>query len=359
MVPRKLAEALFRNLWILILPVVIVPALVLTMVKSTPEYQSSATVWVAQPEGIDTGALTAGGSPYKTPAENQVQVFYDLLSTRAFRIDIAVNAKIIEPGASTELQEIASTYVAQRVLVATQGNNLISVRTRGATADDAYNMANAVIHQYELRSAEETSRQATIAAAYYTEQLTLAQTELDKRTEDLATYIATKTPLIDPALRLSDAGYLRLNSRVESQAKVVDTLTESLQDVNLKLTSAPQSQEAMFNVQDAPTFPLFPTPVSITTRIGFPVAGLLLGLMISAGYLYLVFRLDQTIRTSEDLEGLGVPLLGYIPEMQKGPGAGLWQYTPFAFMMRHRARGYARRVAASIASLSINQGGAS
>jgi capsular polysaccharide biosynthesis protein len=358
LVPRKLAEALFRNLWVLILPIVIVPALILVLVKSTPVYESAATVWVAQPDGIDPGALTAGGSVYKSPAENQVQVFYDLLSTRAFRIAIAEDAKLIDASASRELQDQASDYVATRVAVSAEGNNLIAIRATGATADDAYGIANAVISQYQARAADETGRQATIAVSYYTEQLNVAQAELDSRQGELAAYIAANPALVDPATRVSDAGYIRLNSRVESQTKVVDGLNTSLQDVQLKAQSAPQSLEAVFNVQDAPTFPQLPEPASMTKKVGYPFAGLLLGALISASYLYLVFRMDQTIRTDEDLAGLELPLLGYVPEIQKGPGAGLWQYTPFAFLMRHRARGYARRVAASIASLSINQGGA-
>lgn len=138
----------------------------------------------------------------------------------------------------------------------------------------------------------------------------------------------------------------------------MDALAGSLQDVELKAESAPQTQEALFKVQDAPKLPVAPLPESITTKVGYPLAGAILGAFISAAYVYILYRMDQTIRTTSDLSGLGVPLLGYVPEIRKGPGAGLWRYTPFAWLMRARARHYARRVAASIANLPAHQGGA-
>lgn len=151
-IPRKLVEAVFRSLWVVLLPVILVPVLVIALTESPMVYQSNATAWVARPEGIDSGALAQSESIYRSPAENQVQVFNDLLATSSFRTDIAIDAKLIPAAPGEDLLAVATDYVWRNVSVYTLGTNLIGIRAKGATPEDAYRIANAVIRQYELRS---------------------------------------------------------------------------------------------------------------------------------------------------------------------------------------------------------------
>src|SRR5690606_15038567 len=103
-----------------------------------------------------------------------------------------------------------------------------------------------------------------------------------------------------------------------------------------------------FAVQDAPTLPQVPLGVSMTSKYGLPMAGMMLGLSIGAAYLYFSYRTDHTIRSAEDLATLEVPLLGSVPELQAAP---LWaRYTPLAWLIRWRRRDFARKTAASISS---------
>lgn len=351
MVPRKLVEAFFRSLWILILPVVLVPALVIILVDEEPSYVSEATVWVTRADELEATALTANANPYLTPAQNQVLVFQDLLSTRAFRIDVAIDARLVEPAAPESELTLAANEVGRSIGVSALGTNLVGLEARAATPEEAIALLAAILRQYQVRSAEETGRQTTIAESYYREQLDIANAELEKRQGDVTAYLAENPRLINSLeAREADAQYVRLAGRVERQAEVVDNLHTALQEVQLKAKSAPQSQEAIFSVQDAPSFPDAPASASLMSKVGYPFAGMVFGLLIAASYLYLTYRADQTIRAHSDLEGLGVPLLGYVPELRKGPGAGLWQYTPFAWLLRQRSRSYARRVAASIAA---------
>ena len=143
---------------------------------------------------------------------------------------------------------------------------------------------------------------------------------------------------------------------IRDRTILVQGLTSKRFDAELSVKSAETSQAATFNVQDAPRLATAPQTSGMMKRFGLPLAGMLFGAFISAAYLYLVYRLDQTIRTASDLSDAGVTLLGYVPEIQKGPGAGLWQYTPFGWLMKQRQRGYARKVAASIASIPLHEG---
>ena len=100
----------------------------------------------------------------------------------------------------------------------------------------------------------------------------------------------------------------------------------------------------MVDEAELPGAPLPPSPVS---RYGYPMAGMLFGALISAAYLYLMFRTDHTIRSSQDLQGIGVPVLGFVPWLepqQQGPQ----QSNRFGFVKRRVERDFARNVAASL-----------
>lgn len=356
LVPRKLVEAGFRNLWVLLLPILVVPVIVTFLTRETTVYNSGATIWTQQTEGVDAGPLTASTNPYITPAENQVKVLYDLLTTQTFRTDIALAAGLVSTTSSQDDLQAASDYVGQSVTVAALGTNLIGLRVATPVADDSYKIANAFIQEFQRRALEENVRLAQVKIGYYDEQITAASAELDKRRDSLNVYVAANPKVADPDLTVYDAQFESLKASVDTQTILVQGLISKRFDAELSVKSAETSQAATFQVQDAPRLATEPQASSMTKRFALPIAGMLFGAFISAAYLYMVYRLDQTIRTSEDLVDAGVPLLGYVPEIQKGAGAGLWQYTPLGWLMKQRQRGYARKVAASIASIPVHEG---
>lgn len=356
LVPRKLVEAGFRNLWILLLPILIVPVAVTFLTREETVYNSGATIWTQQTEGVDSGPLATSTNPYITPAENQVKILYDLLATQTFRTDIALTAKLVTATSSQDELTDASDYVGKSISVAAIGTNLIGLRVATPIAADSFDIANAFVIEFQERALAESVRLAQVKIDYYDEQLSLASAELDERRNDLNIYVAANPKVVDPNLKLYDAQYESLKASVDTQTILVQGLTSKRFDAELSVKSAETSQAATFNVQDAPRLATAPQSAGMMKRFGLPLAGMLFGAFISAAYLYLVYRLDQTIRTASDLSDAGVTLLGYVPEIQKGPGAGLWQYTPFGWLMKQRQRGYARKVAASIASIQLHEG---
>lgn len=356
LIPRKLAEAAFRNLWVLLLPMVLLPVTVILLARDVPTYVSGATIWTQPLEGVNSGPLSTSGSVYNTPAVNQVQVLNDLLATRTFRTDIAIAARLVSAGASERELNKAADYVLESVAVQAIGTNLVGLVVTTPVAADSYAIAVSFINEYQRRASEESTRDATVRIAYYEDQLTLAQAELDDRLADLNAYVTANPKVVDPDLTPWDATYERLKASVDQQNTLVQDLTSKRFEAELSVKSAEGAQGAVFTVQDPPRLATDANPVSIVKKLGLPLAAMGFGAFLAVGYLYVVFRLDQTIRTSEDLEGMGVPLLGYVPEIQKGPGAGAWQYTPFGWLMKQRQRGYARKVAASIASIPVQEG---
>lgn len=345
MIPRKLLEAAFRQFWVLALPILLAPIVVFELVDTAPTYRSQATVWVSQPDNIDPGVFSRAASPWETPAQVQAQVLRDLLATKSFREAVAAEAGI--------RGEDAAQVVSREVFIATSGTSLVTIGGLSKSADHPQPLVTAVVDQFKEKSAAESDRAANVSVEYFTKQLELASKELDVRRSELAAYLQANPRAAEPTR--VDANYLRLQGKVDSQAKLVDGLVSSLQESQRKLASAPQSLEAKFNLQDPATRPE-EVSTSLTKRAGYPAAALLFGLAISASYLFLLFRTDHAIRSTQDLAGLPVPLLGYVPELPRRYQNLLEAVTPLRWIPWARHRDYARAVAASISIIPVQEG---
>jgi capsular polysaccharide biosynthesis protein len=212
---------------------------------------------------------------------------------------------------------------------------------------DAHDIVAAVIDEYLARAVNEIQINAEVSEQYYSQQLAVAQQAVLDKNAELQEYLGSHPKAVDPTNPASrEVAYLTLQGQLQSRAAIVTSLQASLQSVQLRAASAPQTQQAQFAVQDMPNEPTAPLPVSLTTRVGTPMAGMLLGLLIGAAYVYVAYRTDHTIRSGEDLGALKVPILGAVPQLQPAPG--ILRYTPIGWFIAWQRRDFARRTAASI-----------
>lgn len=355
MIPRKLAETFFRRLWLLVIPIVLVPVLAFLLVETPVEYESSARIWVSRVDTIDAGSSQARNGNEKSPAEVQIEVLGDLLATDAFRLEVAAEAGLVTNEATAAERLAAVIAVGRAVTIGTIGPNLFGLTAKLGDADAARRVADAVISRYQLRIKSDADREAAVVLDYFQSQLGVANDELARVQGELAAYVLLHpTPAND--LLTPDAEYLRLKGKVDAQVKVVDRLNASLQDAQLAAVAEPTSQLATFNVQDAPLTPDMPIPTSIAARAIYPAAGLFLGLFISAAFLYLSYRTDYSVRSREDLAGLPVPLLGYVPELKHRRRGLLRKLSPLRLF--GRPRGEAAVIASSISRVTDHSAGA-
>lgn len=347
MIPRKLLEAVFRRWWLLAVPLVLAPLLVMKLTATTPQYKSVATVWVAQPSNIASTAIGRSTNPYQTVADAQAQAMRDLLNTKAFREAVA-DAAGIEGSARGDI-------VGRAVGAGTAGANLVQIWATGYDPKAVQALVTGVVTQYQARAAAESQRQTSISVEYYNNQISVARAELDARITALNSYLRDHPGAGDP--KNGDLAYQRLAGAAESQTKVVDGLLSLLQEAQRTAASAPQSLEAIFSVQDPANLPTKPEPVSASKRYGYPAAGLLFGLLIATTYVYVTYRTDHTIRGMDDLAYVGVPVLGFVPEIQAArPGRRTVLLAPLGWVRHRRDRDYARRVAASISPVALKEG---
>lgn len=338
MIPWKLVDAVFGKLWLLIIPIILVPLVTVTMTRSEPEYTSRANIWVSRPDDVDTGVLLRTAPYWESPAQAQANVMGDLLSTDSFRAAVAADAGIQGPEAEDR--------VGSAVSISASGNNLISVAAQTPDPADAPAIVTAIISEYQNRETQAASETASLQVDYFTTQLSLATEELEARQETLFAYEA-ENPAPESGVRANDVQHNVLVSSVESQQLIVDSILEALQEAQRDAAAAPQALAATFNVQD-PASDAEMLGVSMTQRFGYPVAALLFGVAISATYLYVVYRTDHAIRTSQDLTDLPVPLLGFVPQLRRRGEPGLLNRAPLRWFNPRRNRDYARSVAASM-----------
>ncbi len=344
MIRGKLVETIFRRLWVVAIPIVIVPLFVVVMTEGFPTYESHAKVWVTSPVG-DAQPAIGHTNTFMTPAQNQTQALNDLLATQSFRRSVVLDAGIAKQTDSES--SIASAASDLKVSATSSGVNLLTVTAQAGSAERAQAIVSGVVDVYLARATSEVQRDASLSAEYYKQQLTVAQKSLDQRRSDLAAYLAANPRAADPTNAASlDINYRTIVQHVDTQQKLVDSLQLQLQGVGLREASAPQSQEASFNVQDPASKPSGPMPVPSTRRFGLPAAAMLFGILIAAGYVYFAYHTDHSIRSSEDLQGLGVPLLGAVPELR--PAGPILRYTPIGWFIAWRKRDFARQTAASI-----------
>jgi len=377
LIPRKLVSLALRSLPLLLLPIVLAPALVLYLQSgsSSGQYQSNATIWVLDPDQIQRASLDVENA-YLTPAQRQASVLRDLLMTESFRLQVAERAGLIgadatggEPdnaggltpgdrsaanidpaelaaGMTEDQRTIVTRIVGSALAVTASGANLLTVTSTYPDPAVAQALGRGAIAAYDERLRAESERQDRITLEYFDEQLSVAETELIRRRDALNAYIQANANVDLSAS--GDIQYRSLLGEFQSQDAIVANLNEAIQSTQLSAVSSSQALAARFNVLDEPSLPRLPITPSRMQQFGLPVAALMLGVMLSAAYLLVTYRLDHTIRSTEDLRGIGVPFLGYTPRLS--PNGRRW----LPRVLRRREGAHARHAAASFAFRKAN-----
>ncbi|HWO94071.1 MAG TPA: hypothetical protein VNL92_04845, partial [Dehalococcoidia bacterium] len=218
--PRKLVEAAFRHKLLLALPIVLVPALVFLFYPSPEdEYVSETTVWVETPSFAAQVTQPAPVYPILTPAQQQAEVLRQMLTTRSFRENAAIDAKLVTPEAPEADRSEAATEIGERISIVERGENLIAIEARGTSPQHAQALALGFLKEYNDRVIFEAGRTTQLTTDYYMGQLNLAQAELAKRRQEAQAYLTAHPKAYES--KAPDFTYDSLIARVNEQAAVV------------------------------------------------------------------------------------------------------------------------------------------
>ena len=343
MVPRKIVERAVRSLPLLLLPMIIMTALALALGNRESRYVATATVLTTERQNIEARGISGDGNPYTTPAGRHAQTLNELLRTRAFRADVAYAAGLLDreaiaaaPPERADSQVNEAVTIVSRAIAVTGGGTLLTLAATTTSPALSQALVTATVQRYEERQREEAVRQRDVAIEYYSQQIAIAQTELQKHQANLTTYLGSRGR---PAAGAVDLEYNTLVGKLTAQEGVMAGLQLALQQVHFQGATADQSLESRFSVQDAARLPSEPIPMGPTERYGYAALALGLAIALAVSYLYVTYRTDHTLRSAEDFAGLPVPLLGYLPTVQ----------LPWYRRLSPRRANLARRLAAATA----------
>ncbi|OQY84317.1 MAG: hypothetical protein B6D40_05630 [Anaerolineae bacterium UTCFX3] len=113
----------------------------------------------------------------------------------------------------------------------------------------------------------------------------------------------------------TSAGLNQLQTTLNLYQNIYVSLLNNLEQVRLaKAQNTPNVVQVEPAV--APTLPISPRPLQTSALAGA------VGLMLAAGIAFLIEYLDDTLKTMEDVEqALGLPVVGYIAQIQYEPGS--------------------------------------
>ena len=282
---RRLIEAFFRHKWLVLLPAILIPLLVVpvALVTTPPQFESRATIWVDRP----TYLRYAERPEYLTsPAGEHGGTLGELLRTSSFRADVAKRTPLAPLTETPQGERKLEQYFKKSVFLAPNGNNLLSLRARSDSPEGARDVVQALIAAYRERAAADRQAQAQLAISFYEERLRTWRNDI-----------------------------------------LSDRIRQSLENAQYDYAVAQQSQEVAFRVVDQPNVPAERTGILTKGLVVVIVVSLVTGVTLSALTLLALARMDNSVRTVSELLPVA-PVLGAVPVIADALDEQLGRLTP-------------------------------
>jgi uncharacterized protein involved in exopolysaccharide biosynthesis len=333
-VVRKFLETFFRHKWLFLTPPVVIPLVVgvWTYLNAPTSYEATASISVSRPRYISY----SDGDPssqWRTPAQLEIARIQELLTTRAFVMDIARRTSLAPfVGSPTSEVRIWSVVNAQQVRLLANGDHVVKVLVRSPRPDLSYEVVKALLDAHSEKTMADQAIQADVAISFYGARLQEVEATLAKSNAALRRYVATARPTTSGSTRAAsdaprptvvDPQLDELQSRAELDSNDVERARSVLEQARLQSMAAQQGRQLGFQVMDPPEVPIFRSRDRRAMMLA-PIAGLLVGLILSGVVLVLLVATDRSLRTQTDLPE-GSSILGALPVLRRKPlprGAG-------------------------------------
>jgi uncharacterized protein involved in exopolysaccharide biosynthesis len=305
-------EVIFRHRFVLGAPIVFGFALapLLFWASQSTQYSSYASVWVERPTDLSGGSFTEF-DPYVSPAQNQAASMGELLLINSFA------ARIVQ-GVFPERQATEEDILQLRrtVFFRAAGSHVLYISARSSDPAVAQRTVKAVVDEYSKLYRTQIKDRAERAKAFYKEQLTTARASLEAASADLQAYLARNPQMASvdltdpPSSALRDTEFARLLSAEQIAQGHHQELLDKYSESQLSSNSA-DGASANFMVMDEPLLPTQPISPSKRAIVMPLFLGVGLGVSLSGGIFFLLWRLDRTVRLPQDiaLAGLDIPVM--------------------------------------------------
>jgi uncharacterized protein involved in exopolysaccharide biosynthesis len=312
-VVRRLLETFFRRWWLYVLPLALFAMVgVAKGLDSGSGYQSVGVVDVSKGTLLSQLTSIRGDNfGYETPAAATARTMNSLLRTDQFIEAVAKAAGVTD---AVKQGQLTPFELQQSIAASPDGDTLLQVVATTKNPELSARLAKGTIDsfiQYEINGDISDSR---AAEAFFVSQLKTYGEALD----------AAQTALNDYAAKHPGGP---LEQRPFAEQVEINTLTAAVTQAESQYTTAQQkSEEARLATEqaksdasqrlriiDEPKVPAGPTPR--LKRAVFTFATFLfVGALISFGAVVLASYMDRSLRSAEDIEVLGLPVLAVVPE---------------------------------------------
>jgi capsular polysaccharide biosynthesis protein len=294
-------------------------------------YESAVGIWIDRPSYLN---YKDSNVSWVSPVQSQSGLLAELLRTRAFLADVA-NRTSLGPLMATPAGEArVSDIIARSVSIAGGGgpastfgaDHLLTIRVQYSNPQLAFELCKAIVEAYQEKTDADMSDQTDLAIQFYTGRVQESQQQLNKVTQDLRRYAASRqidpntqtnpnSPDALPAAML-DPRLASLQSAVQQAQADFSNAQAALTNAQRDAMAAQQGQELGFQVLDEPR--LATAPISQLKKIMmYPIAGLVVGLGLSGMLLVLFLASDRTVRVEADVTPIpGLRMLGTVPNLK-------------------------------------------
>ncbi len=304
---RRFVAAFFRHPFLLILPAIIIPLIVVFLVRSAASsYTSTATVYVVK------AAVNTGDNPYATPAQNLNAGLAEAIhSQQSFVLKIANQTDMPKsyPKGTADIDDQMVARIRAGMVITTTGTHYIVITYNDRDPRIAAQVVNAVLPAYVAQSIQFAQQNADNLIAEYRSQYQAAQDQYITDSDQYKNYIQQHPDInvdTDPTLA-------QLQAQVKTDLNNIQAYQQKIQ--NLTVNADILSNVPSYSVTDpglVPTAPTVKTKTTITAMIG----GVALGLGTSLGLIGLLALWDRRIHSRDDLqEAVDLQVLEVVPNL--------------------------------------------
>ncbi len=312
---RTILHKPLQILFLLILPAAIGGAVVYVMPR---QYQSTANLLALHSYDV-LSATSVDATNLATPAETQVDVLTELLSTRSFELAVAqrahlvttLNAKALTSAQSRD--DALATTVLQHSQAVALGYNLFSITFTNSNAQIAEQVVAAIISNYETVSNSIATEGQNLLTTYQA-QLVQAQTTSQNASAAISAYTQAHSGEQQTTLQ-SDPQYQKLQVQAQQAQVNVQNLQSTITTLEQNIAAHGIGAASLFKVVDNPAANV--NAVSrLKTLLLATGAGLIIGLLACILLVILAMSRDRAIYTVSDLRKVTIyPVVMEIPQL--------------------------------------------
>ncbi len=321
----RYAYTLSRFWWLLLIPVLVLPAVEGMSVRHTGSgFVASMNIYVQQTAASNAAA---GASPWLTLAQVEAANINQWLKSPTFCLNVAQGSPLYNKELSLlpYPKQTATTDLQLNVQAMPAGDNLVTISYSSQYPALAMQVVQSVLTNATASMQMSSSRVASVNKAYYQSQLYNAEATEHDSAQQLAAYMQqhgiTSTNLQTEVA--SDPTLATLYSQDQSNQQAVTTLRQKVQAV-VSQNSVPATlvNQDGYYIADQPTVAY----ISASKKKEYLSIGIAfaLGLLLAGAFLVVMTAVDRTFRRGVDVPViLGLPVLAVVPYNMALDGKGV------------------------------------